>query len=54
MELGLSGEVAIVTGGSRGIGRATAATLLREGATVVVSSLNAESVAVAELLDLIK
>lgn len=47
MDLGLGGKVAIVTGGSRGIGRATAATLLREGATVVVSSLNAGSVAAA-------
>jgi NAD(P)-dependent dehydrogenase (short-subunit alcohol dehydrogenase family) len=47
MDLGLTGKVAIVTGGSRGIGRATAARLLREGATVVVSSLRPESVAAA-------
>ncbi len=36
MELGLSGKVAIVTGGSKGIGRATALALIREGANVVV------------------
>lgn len=51
MDLGLKGKVAIVTGGSRGIGRAAAAALLKEGAGVVVSSLRPESVqrAVAEL-----
>lgn len=47
MELGLSGQVAIVTGGSRGIGKATAARLLREGAAVVVSSVRPESVSAA-------
>jgi NAD(P)-dependent dehydrogenase (short-subunit alcohol dehydrogenase family) len=51
MDLGLKGKAAIVTGGSRGIGRAAAAALLKEGAAVVVSSLRPESVqrAVAEL-----
>lgn len=44
MDLNLSGKVAIVTGGSRGIGRATAAALLGEGAAVVVSSVRPESV----------
>jgi len=43
MDLGLQGKVAIVTGGSRGIGRAAAALLLREGAQVVVSSVRPES-----------
>ncbi len=36
MDLGLQGKVAIVTGGSEGIGRATAHSLGREGARVVV------------------
>jgi NAD(P)-dependent dehydrogenase (short-subunit alcohol dehydrogenase family) len=36
MELGLEGKRAIVTGGSRGIGRATALGLLREGARVAI------------------
>ena len=38
MDLGLTGRVAIVTGGSRGIGRACAASLLREGARVLIAS----------------
>ena len=36
IEIDLSGRVAIVTGGSRGLGRADALTLERAGATVVV------------------
>ena len=47
MDLGLKGKVAIVTGGSRGIGRAAAAALLREGCSVMVSSRRPESVAAA-------
>lgn len=41
----LSNKVCIVTGGSRGIGRAAAACLARQGATVVVGYVNGESAA---------
>jgi len=47
MDLGLTDQVAIVTGGSRGIGRAAAEALLREGAKVVVSSVRPASVEAA-------
>src|ERR1700720_1849866 len=43
MDLYLSGKRALVTGGSRGIGRAIAGQLAREGARVVVASRNAQS-----------
>ncbi|HJW74405.1 MAG TPA: SDR family NAD(P)-dependent oxidoreductase [Thermoleophilia bacterium] len=40
MRLDLDGAVALVTGGAGGIGRASAAALLEEGATVVLGDLN--------------
>jgi len=43
----LSGGVAIVTGGSRGIGRATALLMAREGATVIVNYRDQEAAAEA-------
>jgi 3-oxoacyl-[acyl-carrier protein] reductase len=43
IELDLSGRVAIVTGGSRGLGRADALTLERAGATVVVLDIQEEN-----------
>ncbi|MGX4772893.1 SDR family NAD(P)-dependent oxidoreductase [Bradyrhizobium guangdongense] len=45
MDLGLKGKNAVVLGGTRGIGRAIAATLAGEGANVAVCARNAEQVA---------
>lgn len=42
MELGLAGRRAIVTGGSKGLGKAIAAELLDEGAAVVICARHAD------------
>ncbi|WP_028222511.1 SDR family NAD(P)-dependent oxidoreductase [Paraburkholderia oxyphila] len=42
MDLGLNGKVAIVTGSARGLGAATARRLAQEGASVVITDINAE------------
>jgi 3-oxoacyl-[acyl-carrier protein] reductase len=47
MDLGLKGLKAIVTGGTKGIGRAIAHTLAAEGADVAICARNADEVAAA-------
>lgn len=51
MDLGLAGRVYVVTGGSRGLGLASAAALVADGASVVVSARHLEPLSAAvELL----
>ena len=54
MELGLEGKVAIVTGGSKGIGRATALGLAQEGANVAICARGVEDLeqAAAEISEI--
>ena len=47
MDLGLADRVFLVTGGARGLGRATADVLVAEGARVVLSGRTEESLAAA-------
>jgi 3-oxoacyl-[acyl-carrier protein] reductase len=45
MDLGIKGKTAMVTGGSRGLGRQIALTLAREGCNVAICARNAEGLA---------
>ncbi len=53
MELGLRGKTAVITGGSRGVGRETALALAREGANVAITFQGNKEKA-QEVVDMIK
>ncbi len=48
MDLGIAGKLAVVTGGSRGLGRGCAKSLLKEGARVLIASRRRENLEAAE------
>lgn len=48
MDLGVEGKVAIVTGGSRGIGKASSLELAREGCNIVISARTEKDLILAE------
>lgn len=52
MELGLAGKTALVTGSTKGIGKAIAQELAKEGANVIINGRNSQ--VVGEVIDEIK
>src|SRR5215813_13077737 len=48
MDLNLAGQTALITGGSKGIGRAAAEILAGEGCNVIIVSRNADALAAAK------
>ena len=48
MDLKLTGKTALITGGSKGIGRAAAETLASEGCNVIIVSRSTDALAVAK------
>ncbi len=48
MDLGITGKLAVVTGGSKGLGKECARSLLKEGAKVLIASRSQENLKAAE------